>query len=420
MNFKFKFIKRAKELLEHKIFRYALILHSFYFILSIILFFSVYMEKNDFIIFYNVGKVFLSDIENLYNQTYYLWDFRYFPLSALFFIGFSIFNFESAFIIFNIFNVFLNILICHILYKIIMLVRYKDHEKDDKRVILYLCIYLMGLPHVLNYIYGQINLYITLFIVLSLYIFLKYKTLKWQFLGSLILGISIIIKPTAFFLIPFLTILNYNLEKRKLEFDLSRSVIRMLGVITPVLFNLIPFILYPSLLEGFLDTNFTGSNPIALNFSFSISKLITNFCYFFNIPFNQLIILIGVIFIIGGFSFIIFLIRRFEDNSIIYGYAFGILIMLLAYFDSWDHHLLNLTPILIIIVFNQPRRSNITKPIKLSLFFLSFFDLAFVGMWYLIYPLFPYNFEATFFLILAFYGISKHCLLKKYKKSKED
>lgn len=420
MNFKSRFTKRVKELFEHKIFKYALILQSFYLILSIVLFLTLFHDKNDFIIFYNVGKVFLNDIENLYNQTYYLWDFRYFPLSALFFIAFSIFNFELAYIIFNVFNVFLNILICHILYKIIMLVRYKDHEKDDKRVILYLCIYLMGLPNVLNYIYGQINLYITFFIVLSLYIFLKYNNLKWQFLGSLILGLSIIIKPTAFFLIPFLIILNYNLEKKKLVFDLSRSLVRIVGIITPVLFNLIPFILYPSLLEGFLDTNFTGSNPIALNFSFSISKLITNFCYVFNVPFNQLIVLLVVLCIIGGFGFIIFLIRRFENNSIIYGYAFGILIMLLAYFDSWDHHLLNLTPILIIIIFNQPRHSNITKSIKLSLFFFNFFDLGFVGIWYLIYPLFPFNIEATFFLILAFYGISKHCLLKKSKKDKED
>ena len=413
---KFKFIKRARELWKHNIFRYALILHLFYFILSIVLFFIIYRDKNDFIIFYKVGDIFLNDIENLYNQTYYLWDFRYFPLSALFFIPFSILNFESAFIIFNIFNIFLNILICNYLYKIIILVRNDDHEKDDKRVILYLCIYLMGLPHVLNYIYGQINLYTTFFIVLSLYIFLKYKNLKWQFIGSLILGISIIIKPTAFFLIPFLIIINFNLVKKKFKIEFLRSLTRIIGVLIPVLLNFILFFLYPTLWEGFLDTNFTGSNPVALNFSFSITKLITNFCYFYNIPFNQLILFLGVIAIIGGLGFITFLIGRFEKNSIIYGYAFGIIIMLLAYFDSWDHHLLNLTPILIIIMFNLPRRSKITEPIKLSLFFFSFFDLAFVGVWYLIYPLFPYNFGCTFFLILAFYGIGKYCLQKKKKR----
>jgi len=150
MSLKTRILNRIKELWKHKIFRYALILHSFYFLLSIVLFFLLYKEKNDFIIFYNVGDIFLNDIENLYNQTNYLWDFRYFPLSALFFIPYSILSFESAFVIFNIFNVLLNVLICIILYKTILLVRNKDHENDDKRVILYVCIYLMGLPHILK------------------------------------------------------------------------------------------------------------------------------------------------------------------------------------------------------------------------------------------------------------------------------
>ncbi|MHA2123410.1 MAG: glycosyltransferase family 87 protein, partial [Promethearchaeota archaeon] len=336
--------------------------------------------------------------------------FRYFPLSAIFFIPFSFLNFEVAFVLFTILNLFLNVLISILIYKVINLVRNKDHDKNDKRVIVYISIYLMGLPHILNYIYGQINLYITLFILLSLLIYLKYETIKWQLIGSIILGISIIIKPTAFFLIPFLIIVNIDLKKKSLKIDIPKSLIRFTGVMIPLLLNFIIFGMYPSLWGGFLDTNFTGSNPVALNFSFSISKLITNFCYFYNIPFNQLFILLGVIFVIGGLGFIGYIMRRFETNSIIYGYAFGIIIMLLAYYDSWDHHLLNLIPILIIIMFNLPRNSEITKSIKPSLLFFNFFDLAFVGIWYLIYPLFPFNFEATFFLLVVFYSLLKYCL----------
>ncbi|MFX1438346.1 MAG: glycosyltransferase family 87 protein [Promethearchaeota archaeon] len=408
-----------KRLWEQKIFRIAIILHLFYFFLSIILFFLVYKEKNDFIIFYNVGEIFINDIENLYNQAYYLWDFRYFPLSALFFIPFSILPFEIAFVAFNILNFLLNILISVILYKIIMLVRFKDHEKDDKRVVVYISIYLMGLPHVLNYIYGQINLFITLFILISLYIFLTYEDLKWQLIGSLILGISIIIKPTASFLIPFLIILTFDLKNKRFRVNFTTSLLRLMGVVLPVLLNFVLFFMYPAIWKGFLETNFTGSNPVALNFSFSITKLITNFCYFYNIPFSQIFVLLGVTCIVGGLGFIIFLIRRFEKESIIYGFALGIVIMLLAYYDSWDHHLLNLTPILIILIFNLPRQSKITNSIKPSLIFLSFFDLAFVGIWYLIFPLFPFNFEATFFLLLAFYAILKHCLKNKKNKSEE-
>ncbi|MHA2129980.1 MAG: hypothetical protein ACW99L_08410, partial [Promethearchaeota archaeon] len=92
-----KLFTRLKILWKQGIFRYAVVIHFFYFFLSILLFFVLYKEKNDFVIFYNVGEIFLNDIENLYNQANYLWDFRYFPLSALFFIPFSLFNFESAF-----------------------------------------------------------------------------------------------------------------------------------------------------------------------------------------------------------------------------------------------------------------------------------------------------------------------------------
>ena len=420
MNIRSRFLTRVKHLWDQKIFRYAIIIHSFYFFLSIILFFLFYKEKNDFLIFWRVGDIFLNDIENLYNQAYYLWDFRYFPLSALFFIPFSIMSFELAFVVFNIFNVLLNILISVMLYKIIMLVRSKDHEKDDKRVIIYVCVYLMGLPHILNYVYGQINSYITLFILVSLYIFIKYEEVKWQFIGSIVLGISIIVKPTAIFLIPFLIILKFDLETKKFNLDFSTSVVRLIGVILPVSLNFILFFMYPLLWQGFLETNFTGSNPVALNFSFSISKLIINFCYFFNIPFNQLYILIGVIFLIGGIGFIIYLLRRANSNSIIYGFALGIIIMLLTYYDSWDHHLLNLIPILIIILFNIPRSSVRARSIKLSLIFFSFFDLAFVGIWYLIYPLFPFNFEATFFLLVTFYAIYKYLVKKDTQFLKED
>jgi hypothetical protein len=271
----------------------------------------------------------------------------------------------------------------------------------------------MGLPHVLNYMYGQINLYITLFILVSLYIFLKYEELKWQLIGSVILGIGILIKPTAIFLIPFLIMLRFDIENNQIKFDFSITMVRLIGVLIPVLLNFILFFIYPPLWRGFLDTNFTGTNPIALNFSFSITKLITNFCYFNNLPFNQLYILIGAVCIIGGLGFIIFIFRRFDKDSIIYGFALGITIMLLVYYDSWDHHLLNSTPILIIIIFNLPRHSEITNSIKPSLYFFSFFDLAFVGIWYLIYPLFPFNFEATFFLLISFYGILKYCYKKK-------
>ncbi|GAG54889.1 unnamed protein product, partial [marine sediment metagenome] len=48
-----------------------------------------------------------------------------------------------------------------------------------------------------------------------------------------------------------------------------------------------------------------------------------------------------------------------------------------------------------------------------SLIYFSFFDLAFVGIWYLVYPLFPFNFEGTFFLLVCFYAFYKYLVKKE-------
>ncbi|MFX1257133.1 MAG: glycosyltransferase 87 family protein [Promethearchaeota archaeon] len=396
------------------IFRYAVLIHIFYFILSIFLFFEFYYEKNDYIVFYKAGGIFFNDINDLYNQENYLWDFRYLPLAAVIFIPFYLLGYDLGFIIFHFFNLFLNILICIVLYKIIILIRGEDHEKDDKRAILYISFYLMGLPHVFNYVLGQINLYVVFLILLSLLIFLKYDDLKWQLIGSLILGISLMIKPIMLFIIPFLILIKYDFKNKKLDFNLHKSIIRIFGVLLPLLLNIIVFLRHPKLWEGFLTTNFTGTNPVHLNFSFSVTKLIINFCYCFNIKFNQLVIFIAVASFMGSLGFVIYIFRKYTQNSIVIGVVFSILIMLLAYFDAWDHHLLILTPILIVTIFFLPRNSEITQRyIKPSFFFLSFFDLAFTGIWILTHMIFPFNFASTIFLILAFIGVSKFCLNKE-------
>lgn len=411
--------KRFLELWEINTFKGAILIHMFYFVLSIILFFLVTQNQNDFMIFYKAGELFKGDITNLYNEAQYIingqpWNFRYFPLSALLFVPFTFMDITSAFIVFALFNLILNVLICLVLYKIINLVRDDSHEKNDTRIITYISIFLMSAPHIFNYILGQINLYITLLILISLYIFLKYKDMRWQLIGSIVLGISILIKPIAICIIPFLLIINFDNDNKKLIFDIKKSTIRILGAILPLLLNLIVFIAYPVLWEGFLNANFSGNTPIILNFSFSITKLITNFYLFYNIPFDQILIFIIVVIIIGGWGFIIYIIGRFKGETTVYGYVFGILIMLLVYFDSWNHHLLILTPILIILMFQLQKDSETTrKNIKPNILFLSFLDLPFMGIWYLTRDFFPFNFAITISLLLILYGISKYSLALK-------
>ena len=75
---------------------------------AIILTLFFYREQNDFLVYYKVGEVVLRDINDLYTEPY-LWPFRYFPLSALYFVPFYLMGFDFGFIIFNLINLILNI-----------------------------------------------------------------------------------------------------------------------------------------------------------------------------------------------------------------------------------------------------------------------------------------------------------------------
>ncbi len=419
-DFYYKIKNRIQEFWSFKIFRYAIVLHGIYFIISLVLTLTVFRYQNDFRVYFRVGEVFINDIRGLYDPLNFMgmWPFRYFPLSGLLFVPFYLLGFEIGYVIFNIINVLLNLLICIVLYKIIILIRGKNHEEEENRVLLYISLYLISIPQVFNYILGQINLYVTLLILISLYLFLKYNNNKWNFIASFILGISVNIKPITLFLIPFLIMINFDREEKKIKIESFKSLIRLSGFILPVLLNIIMFLIYPELLEGFLNVNITGEETILKNHSFSITKLIQNLLVFIGFSQTQLQsfqlpIFIIILLIFAGTGFLIYFIRRFNNYSLIFGYTFGILIMLLGYFDSWDHHLLILTPLLIIMIFNFPRNSNITKKfIKPSFFFLSFLDLVFMGIWFIIQDYFPFNFVSTIFLLLIFYGVSKYCLTK--------
>ena len=106
-----KIKNRIKVLWGYKIFRYTVLIHGGYFIVSIILTLVFFRQDNDFLVYYKVGEVALRNINDLYTETY-KWPFRYFPLSALYFIPFYLMGFDFGFITFNLINLVLNILIC--------------------------------------------------------------------------------------------------------------------------------------------------------------------------------------------------------------------------------------------------------------------------------------------------------------------
>jgi len=402
---------KLRELWAYKAFKYAIILHSLYILICTILIIFWFQDFSDFKVFFKATEVFINDITDLYNHANYPHPYRYFPLSVIIFVPFYFLGFELGFIMFTIFNFLLNILISIIIYKIILMVRGEDHEKGDDRVIYYLSLYAIGLPQISNYFLGQNNLIVTFLLALSLLIYLKYEGLRWQFLASLLIGISIVVKPFTITLIPFLLIIQINPRNKIFKIDFIKSSVRVIGCLIPLSFNLIYFFFIPELWDGFLTTNFTGTDPIDINFSFSISKIIINFYYFLGFPYNKVLILLVDLLIFAGLGFVIYISRKISNKKLILGYILGILITLIVYFDSWDHHLLNLTPLLIIVLFNLPRNSTITKNyIRPCFFFFSFINLGFMGLTVLLIDIFPLNFIPTIFLILTFVGIVRYGL----------
>ncbi|MFO7796118.1 MAG: glycosyltransferase family 87 protein [Promethearchaeati archaeon] len=411
-----EFRKKISNLWKYPFFKIAILVQIGYIIVSIILFLTIFYSQNDFIVFYNAGNRLLFDIDNLYLKENNIFFFRYFPLSAIFYIPFSLLDFNIGFLSFMAFNLIMNIGICYFMYKIIELIKNKEKIRDD-RVARYFALFLGASPQVNNYILGQNNLIVIFLILWAIYLILKKNTLKWDFFASILIGISTAIKPITLIAVPFLIVLNYSIKERKFNLNIKKSIIRLIGISIFLLPNIIFFAVNPKLWEGFLNNNFAGTNIIELRHSFSITKLIINMLVFYNLPVNQTLILLVLLSFFGSIGLILVLLSNHVKKTLIYGLTLGIIIMLLVYFDSWDHHLLIILPLLIIIIFDMPEDSEIkNKFIKPGVIYYVFLDLVFMGIWYLIKPWFPYNFLATVFLILNFYGISKYLFKNQCQK----
>jgi len=415
------FNRILRDFWSQKSFKYAFIIQIAFIVISFILTFTISRNTNDFLAFFKSADMFLKDFENLYDPLIYgpAWVYRYLPLSPILFIPFYLTGFEIGFVLFTLINFILNIFICIILYRIINLISPINTENEKSKFSLYISLYLIGVPQLMNYFLGQVNLYVTFLILLSLYVFLKYNNIKWDFLGSLILGISVILKPITIFMIPFLILIKINFRRREFSFFIKRNLVRLIGSILPLLINIAFFVIYPKLWNGFLDNNFTGSIPTDINFSFSLTKIILNFFVFYSLNFNQILIFLIILGVFGISGFVVYIFRTPGKNSLIYGYTFGILITFISYFEVWEHHLITLIPFLIIILFILPDSKILKRFVKPSFYVYNFLNAVFLGIFVLTIDFFPYNFVGTIFLVLNFYGLCKYCLFHKRSENIE-
>jgi len=417
-----------------KFFLLAIVINSIYLAITFIFFYYLdsplmSSDNNDYLTFHNAGLIVITDISNLYNSSLYLFPFRYFPISAYIFTPFSILGLKLGYFIFQIFNFFLNIVIIYLIYAIIKtykrsskndinpyeLKNFKDIlKKKENESILHQCaILLIMLPQFMNYFLGQINTLVSFFILSSLLYFLK-DGIKNDFLGGLLLGIGILIKPTLILILPFILFLNYNRENRKLTFQFKKSFIRLLGPLILMTISGFYFLVYPQMLEDFIEVNLAGKytynigGNLEINPSFSLTRIFLILFSLIELNINSFFVFIIITLIILFPIYILFITSENQHNNLIDGYFIGITVMLVVYFDSWPHHIIVLAPFLIFF-FLFHKDFELYKIFKSIYYLLAILMVIFWGLFFLTYQIFPFNIGGlslimlVYFLLIYFY-----------------
>ncbi|MHA2179956.1 MAG: glycosyltransferase 87 family protein [Promethearchaeota archaeon] len=387
------------------------------------------INENDFLSFYYAGLNVLEDLPNLYNSTLSPFPFRYLPLSAYFFTPFSILGLKIGYFIFQICNFFLNILLIYLIYKIIQIYKvlyanpnYKlktfrnlFNKAENESVLHQSAVFLIMLPQFMNYFLGQINILVSVLVLSSLFYFLK-GGIRKELIGGFLLGLAISIRPTLILILPFLMVINYNRTTKKISFDFKKTIIRLTGSMMLLMISGFYFMIFPQMLEDFIEVNLTGGytytieGAVEINPSFSLTRIILILFSLLNIDVNGFLIFIIITLLILVPIFILMFKNSNQSISLIDGYLVGILVMLIAYFDTWPHHLVVLAPFLIFfLLFHKDFR--LYKSVKYSLYLLAFLSVGFWGIFYLTYHIFPLNLGGLILLMAVYY-----LLLNYYRK----
>ncbi|MFW9864521.1 MAG: glycosyltransferase 87 family protein [Candidatus Thorarchaeota archaeon] len=413
-----------------KFFLIAFFVNGFYLVLTFIFFyfldsFLMSADNNDFLTFYNAGNIVITDLPNLYDASLYLFPFRYFPLAAYFFTPFSVLGVELGYFVFQIFNFFLNFLNIYLMFKIIQVYKkissnvnidyslnnFKDifYKIENKSVLHQNALFLIMLPQFMNYFLGQINILVCFFVLASLFYFLNGGN-RNNFLGGCLLGLGILIKPTLILILPFILLISYNRASKKLTFHFKQSVIRLCGPIILIGFSGIFFIVYPEMLNGFIEVNLAGKytyqvgGDLEINPSFSLTRVILIVFDLVNLDVNNILVFSIIILISFLPLYLLFISSTDNTNKLIYGYLSAITITLLVYFDSWPHHIVVLAPFLIFFLL-------LNKNFRLYAFFkylhylFAILLVAFWGIFYLTYQIVPFNIGGLILIILLYYTL---------------
>ncbi|MBA7646455.1 hypothetical protein ES703_54219 [subsurface metagenome] len=265
----------------------------------------------------------------------------------------------------------------------------------------------------MNYFLGQINFLILVFILASLFYFLKGRK-RYDFLGGLLLGFGILVKPTLILILPFIIALSYNRETRKFTFKFKQTIIRLSGSIILIVISGFFFLIYRIMLDDFIKVNLTGKHTysiggdVEVNPSFSLTRIVLISYELLDLNINNFLVLIVISLLIFLPIYFLFILSADQPNKIIIGYLIAVTTALIVYFDTWPHHLVVLAPfmILFMLLYKNFERFTFFKYIHNLLTILT---VMLWSLFFLTYEIFPFNLGGLVLLILLYYNLFIFC-----------
>ncbi len=293
----------------------------------------------DFSVFYLAGKLIVENPSALYSDPRYILPYRYLPFYAYFYILPSKLPFHVAYILNNIWAVFINFLSTFVLY-LCCKSFYEAKWEADKQYREDLFIFFMAPVQVANYILGQSSPFFLFFLLCSLFFFENANTKTFDiprenYLGGLFLGLAILFKPIALLIVPFIIPIQFGENSHWYRFSIKWKTLfdRAVGLLIPLIPNALLFVQYPVLLRDFIASNFVH----VLNFhhSTSITRFASKLAEWQGTPISETMLLFnlfGLFFLIALFKFV--LVRK-EDTFMFIFFHEAIFIVLFIYPDSW-------------------------------------------------------------------------------------
>ena len=190
-----------------------------------------------------------SPFKNLPELVFYFMVFQAIPLPD-----------SSVVLIFSSISLIMDFICCIILYKI---ARALNKEKSISVIIAAMILFFSGQAS--EYYFSQIDIYVDLCLLASLYFFVNDRE-NWQFF---FLGLSMIFKFISLFFVPLL-LFHDGVKIKKI-------IVRLIYLLVPILPSIVIFAIYPHLIRTFIDVNAFASQSINVVYSDigSITKFLT-------------------------------------------------------------------------------------------------------------------------------------------------